>query len=308
MRPANFSPMFGRQARLMNVLREPLFHFVVAGVVLFSAYAWLDGGSPVADGVEPVRIGDGEIQWLKETYSSQWLRPPDANELKGLVTNLVEEEVLAREAQAMGLGDDDTIIRRRLAQKLKFLVEDTSRLAEPTDAELRRYFEANVARFEDSPRVSFSQIYFNPENRKDAAEDAGLILVGLNANTNADVAELGDRFLLAAEMRHADRGVIANTFGDDFADALLTVEPGKWSGPLKSSYGTHLVFVSAKETVRKPAFEAVRDKVVADWRRESEQKVSREYLARLREKYGVEFDGSAKAQLEPQPAAKVAAQ
>src|SRR5688572_15405038 len=193
----------------MKLLKEPLLHFAVAGVVLFAIYAWLNESRPAADGVEPVRIGAGEIQWLKETYSSQWLRPPDANELKGLVTNLVEEELLAREAQAMGLGDDDTIIRRRLAQKLKFLVEDTSRLAEPTDAELRRYFEANAARFEDSPRMSFSQIYFNPENRKDAAEDAGLILVGLNANTSADVAELGDRFLLEAEMRHADRGVIA---------------------------------------------------------------------------------------------------
>ena len=171
----------------MKLLREPLLHFAVAGVVLFSAYAWLNGSRPASDGVEPVRIGAGEIHWLKETYSSQWLRPPDASELQGLVTDLVNEELLAREAQAMGLGEDDTIIRRRLAQKLKFLVEDTSRLAEPTDAELRQYFEANAARFEDSPRVSFSQIYFNPENRKDAAKDAGLVLAGLSANASADV-------------------------------------------------------------------------------------------------------------------------
>ena len=135
--------------------------------------------------------------------------------------------------------------------------------------------------------------------------DAGLVLAGLSANAGADAAELGDRFLLEAEMTDADRQAIANAFGDEFADALLAVEPGKWSGPLKSGYGTHLVFVSAREAARKPAFEAVRDKVVAEWRRESEQKVSREYLARLREKYGVEFDDSVKAQLEPQPAADV---
>jgi len=289
----------------MKFFREPLFHFIVAGVVLFSAYAWLDGSRPAADGVEPVWIGEGEIQWLKETYSSQWLRPPDANELQGLVINLVEEELLAREAQAMGLGDDDTIIRRRLAQKLKFLVEDTSRLAEPGEAELRQYFEANAARFEESPRVSFSQIYFNPENRKDAANDAGRVLAGLSTDAGADGAELGDRFLLEAEMTHADRQAIASTFGDKFADALLVVETGKWSGPLISGYGTHLVFVSAREIARKPAFEAVRDKVIAEWRRESEQKTSQDYLARLREKYGVEFEDSVKAQLEPQPAADV---
>jgi hypothetical protein len=289
----------------MKWLREPLLHFAVAGVALFSAYSWLNGSRHESDGVEPVRIGAGQIQWLKETYSSQWLRPPDAIELQGLVSDLVNEELLAREAQAMGLGEDDTIVRRRLAQKLKFLVEDTSRLAEPSDAELRRYFEAKAARFEESPRMSFSQIYFNPENRKDAAKDAGLVLAGLSADASADAAELGDRFLLEAEMTHADRQTVANTFGEEFADALLAIEPGKWSGPLKSGYGTHLVFVSARQIAQKPAFEAVRDKVIAEWRRESEQKASKDYLARLREKYGVEFDDSVKAQFEPQPAADV---
>ena len=287
----------------MKFLSEPLLHFAVGGVILFSAYTFLNGSRPASDGVEPVRIGAGQIKWLKETYSSQWLRPPDANELQGLVTDLVNEELLAREAQAMGLGENDTIVRRRLAQKLKFLVEDTSRLAEPDEAELRRYFEANAARFEDGSRVSFSQIYFNPENRKDAAGDAGVVLAGLSADASA--AELGDRFLLGSDMADADRQAIAGAFGDEFADALLAVEPGKWSGPLKSGYGTHLVFVSARETAKKPAFEAVRDRVVAEWRRESEQKVSADYLARLREKYGVELDDSAKAELEPLPAADV---
>ena len=289
----------------MMLLREPLIYFAVAGVVLFSAYAWLNESRSAADGIEPVRIGQGEVDWLRRLYNSQWLRPPDATELQGLVADLVDEELLAREAQAMGLGEDDTIIRRRLAQKLKFLIEDTSRLAEPSEAELRRYFEANAARFEDSPRVSFSQIYFNPENRKDAAKDAGLVLAGLSADANADVAELGDRFLLEAEMTQADRQVIANAFGDEFADALLRIEPGKWNGPLKSGFGMHLVFVSLKEPSQKPAFEAVRDKVAAEWRRVSEQKVSQDYLARLREKYGVEFEDSVKAQLELQPAADV---
>ena len=205
----------------------------------------------------------------------------------------------------MDLGENDTIVRRRLAQKLKFLVEDTSRLAEPTDAELRQYFEANSARFEENSLVSFSHIYFNPQNRKDAATDAGLVLAELSADASPDVEEFGDRFLLGSEMTDADRQAIANLFGDEFADALLAVAPGKWSGPLKSGYGTHLVFVSARQTSHKPVFEAVRDKVIAEWRRQRELEMSQEYLARLREKYGVEFEDGVKAQLEPQPAANV---
>ena len=116
----------------MKLLREPLLHFAVAGVILFSGYSWFSERQPDADGLEPVQVGQGEIDWLRQLFQNQWLRPPDTRELKGLVTDLVNEELLAREAEAMGLGEDDGIIRRRLAQKLKFLVEDTTRLAQPT--------------------------------------------------------------------------------------------------------------------------------------------------------------------------------
>jgi len=300
-----YAPGLEEYADSMKLLREPLVHFVIAGVVLFSVYSWLDESRRAADDVYPVRIGSGQIQWLTETFSRQWMRMPDAGELQGLVNDLVNEELLAREAQAMGLGEDDTVVRRRLAQKLKFLVDDTSRLAEPTDAELRQYFEANAIRFEEGPRLSFSQLYFNPETRIDATRDASLVLAELSANDDAGTVEFGDRFLLGSEMIDADRQMIANAFGDEFADGLLAVEPGKWSGPLKSGYGAHLVFVIVRQATRKAAFETVRDKVLTEWRRDSEQKVSRDYLARLREKYGVEFDHSVKAQLEPQPAANV---
>ena len=136
----------------MKLPREPLLHFAVAGVILFSGYSWFSERQPDADGLEPVQVGQGEIDWLRQLFKNQWLRPPDTQELKGLVTDLVNEELLAREAEAMGLGEDDGIIRRRLAQKLKFLVEDTTRLAQPIDSELRRYFEANRPRFAESPR------------------------------------------------------------------------------------------------------------------------------------------------------------
>ena len=136
----------------MKLLREPLFHFAAAGVLLFSAYSWLNPKSSEAQKMAPVQIGQGEVDWLRQLFQNQWLRPPDAKELQGLITDLVNEELLAREAQAMGLGEDDSIIRRRLAQKLKFLVEDTTRLADPTDGVLRRYFETNAARFAEGPR------------------------------------------------------------------------------------------------------------------------------------------------------------
>ena len=290
----------------MKLLREPLLHFAVAGVILFSGYSWFSERQPDADGLEPVQVGQGEIEWLKKLYQNQWLRPPDTRELKGLVTDLVNEELLAREAEAMGLGEDDGIIRRRLAQKLKFLVEDTTRLAQPTDSDLRSYFEANRPRFVESPRISFSHIYFNPANRTDATGDAAAVLAGLATGTSADAAStMGDRFLLGPDMTHADRQSVSGVFGDEFADSLLTVEAGQWSGPLKSGYGTHLVLVTAREAASAPVFEKVREKVLAEWQHDQQQKASQDYLARLREKYGVELDDSVKALLKPDPASEV---
>src|SRR6185436_15285427 len=124
--------------------------------------------------------------------------------LQGLVADLVKEELLAREAREMGLGENDTIVRRRLAQKLKFLVEDTSRLVEPTEQELRQFYEANSARFQSGARVSFSQIFFNPEQRKDATSDAKAALIDLKAGRGDLPAPIGDRLLLDADFRDAD--------------------------------------------------------------------------------------------------------
>ena len=156
----------------MQLLREPLLHFAVAGAILFAGYSWLNNTQADTTAIEPVRIGEGDVRWLKQTWSSQWVREPSAEELKGLVDDLLNEKLMAREAEAIGLGEDDTIIRRRLAQKLKFLVEDTAQLAEPSETELRQFYAANASYFETPGSLSLRQIYFNPEHRTDAQADA----------------------------------------------------------------------------------------------------------------------------------------
>jgi hypothetical protein len=222
---------------------------------------------------------------------------------------LINEELLAREAQAMGLGENDTIVRRRLAQKLKFLVEDTSRLAEPTDKELRQYFDEHTARFATDATISFTHVFFNPQGRADATLDANAALDELRkAGAGANVVEIGDRFLLDTEFRDADEQAISSMFGTDFAEAVFAIEAGVWSGPFKSGYGLHLAFVARKIPAHRPEFSAIRDKVAEEWRREKEKTVNRKYLAWLREKYGVALDDSVKALLAPQSETDVAVQ
>ena len=186
----------------MQPLREPLLHFAVAGAILFGGYSWLNNPRADTTAVEPVRISEGDVRWLKQTWSSQWLREPSAEELKGLVDDLLNEKLLAREAEAMGLGEDDTIIRRRLAQKLKFLVEDTAQLAEPSEAELQavlcRQRHAISRRREGSRSGRSTSI---PSIARTLRTDAKAALAALSAQGEAEPTA-GDRLL----------------FGDSFDD------------------------------------------------------------------------------------------
>ena len=165
---------------------------------MFGAHAWLNRGASALQENEAVtvRITANEVAWLADTWVRQRQRPPTQEELRSLVTEFLKEELLAREARAMGLDENDLIVRRRLAQKLEFLVQDTSRLAEPTDEDLRRFYEAYPDRFQSPARVSFTQIYFSRERRKDAAADAKAALAELRLSPpTARDSEMGDRLL-----------------------------------------------------------------------------------------------------------------
>ena len=274
----------------MKLLREPLLHFLVAGAALFGAYAWLDRGEESADGSrsQPVHIGEGDVRWLRETWTRQWRREPTHAELHGLVADLLKEQLLAREARELKLDENDIIVRRRLAQKLTFLIEDTLRLAEPTENDLQQIYAANLDRFKTDARVSFMHVYFNPTGRDDPVSDAKRALLELSEADGTERAGfLGDRSLLEPAFHDVNEPAVAAVFGPDFARAVLALTPGAWSGPIASGYGLHLVRVSAlREPQARPLAE-VRAQVLEEWRREQGKAANEQYLAGLRSKYDV---------------------
>jgi hypothetical protein len=274
----------------MNVLREPLLHFTIAGVVLFGSYEWLNRGAQPPHADTPITIGTGEVRWLRETFGSQWRRSPTADEMKGLLATLTEEEVLAREARALGLDRDDTVVRRRLAQKLTFILEDTSRIAYPSEAELRRFHGEHGDRYNTDPRITFRQVFFSPQRRSQADADATAALIRA-ADTGAWIE--GDPTLLDDSYVDVDQRAIISLFGPDFAHAVFAASPGAWSGPVRSPYGLHLVQVTHLAPGGARPFEDVREIVTNDWRRERERDIKATYLAKLRDKYRVVADPAA---------------
>lgn len=279
----------------MKLLNEPMLHFAIAGGLLFAADALLDRDRPDTEEVEPIRIGVGEVRWLSETFTNQWQRSPSRDELSGLIANLVEEELLSREARSLGLDLGDTVVRRRMAQKLGFLIEDTSQIVEPTDNELRDFYAANRDRFRTEPRVSMNQVFFSTERRADAEADARAALAKVAATERLDGSTaLGDSLLLEERFELIDRQGLSSLFGAEFAHTVFELAPGSWHGPIRSSYGLHLVQVTQIQAAEAPPFETVRASIEREWRHDREKQMKAAYLARLREKYGVTVEDSIK--------------
>jgi hypothetical protein len=247
------------------ILREPLLHFLLLGTALFALYGLVSRRG----GVEPGRIlvAQGDIASMAGAFTRTWQRPPTREELDGLIRDRVREEVYYREALALGLDKDDTIIRRRLRQKMEFLSDDLVAQATPTDAELSAYLTAHPDLFRVERQFTFSQVYLDPGRHGDhLARDTAELLARLNqAGAKADVAALGDSVLLDHSLTAEPASAVAKQFGEQFAAKLGEIALGQWQGPVESGYGMHLVFVSDRTEGRLPPLNDVRDAVGREW-------------------------------------------
>jgi len=255
-------------------LREPLLWFLLAGTALF---ALANSG----DDAEPVVVSEADVQRLAAQWQAQMGRPPTQAELEGLVEQYVREEIYYREAKRMGLDRNDTIIRRRLAQKLRFVTEDLAVPAEPTTAELEAYYAEHAERYRQPPRFSFEQRYFSADRRDDAEAAAAASAAA------GDEGDPGDPFMLQRSYRERSGRQIADLFGGPFALAVTRLDAGDWSGPVRSAYGWHAVKVQEKLPELQLTLTEARDDVVADWQQARRETANEAYYAELRSRYDV---------------------
>lgn len=270
----------------MRLLREPLLHFLALGGVLFAAHAALRPSEQAAPSASVVRITEADADWLKEMWARQWRRPPTDEELARLVADHLREEVLAREAKALELDVGDTVIRRRLAQKMAFLLDGTVQVAEPPEAELRALYERRPDLVRTPPRVSFTHVFFRREHGGDRV---GATLAALSAGSTVPEDE-GDSILLGDSFADQDEQALGNLFGASFAQAVLDLPVGRWSGPVESSYGLHLVKVTAMSPLETRPFADVRERLAEEWRRERQEAAQVQLLRGLLQKYRVTVD------------------
>ena len=266
---------------LRAAVREPLLHFILIGALLFAVTALRQKHSEHAE----IRITAGEVTQLAAFWETQAQRKPTAEELRGLIEERIDEEVLAREAVRLGLDRDDVIVRRRLAQKMAFVSDDLAVVAEPAEDALREYFNAHRETYTTPDLYALRHVYFNPDRHTTLDADAERALQRLARGANAD--NVGDPFMLPRELADVSRDDIARDFGSSFADAVTGSTPGSWSGPVRSPFGVHLVKLESHTPSSTANFEDVRDQVREAYLAEKQRDANAALRTKLRQQYKI---------------------
>jgi peptidyl-prolyl cis-trans isomerase C len=289
--PATEHSRLGRSFSTMKRwLREPLLHFLLIGLLLFGLYACMNRGRSRLGSPRQIVLSLDELATMERYFESQWHRRPTPEEFRAMVEDKIKEEVLYREGLVMGLDKGDTIVKRRMAQKVQFLAEDIATAHEPSTAELQTWFEKDSSKFALPSRYSFRHIYFSPDKRgKDAHDDAAKALARIAGQPEDStlITPVADRFMFQDYYSDRTPSAIAKEFGPQFAVALEKVKPGSWQGPIESGFGWHLVFVDTVIPGRIPAFAEVESEVKIAWLGEQKAQAREKAYHSLRTKYTV---------------------
>lgn len=272
-----------------RLLREPLLHFVAIGACIYLLYGYYGQQEPEAQD-RIVTVTAGEIAWLTESWEKKWNRPPTPAEREGLIKQYTREIVLYREALAMGLDQDDTVIRRRMVQKLEFLSQDLIRPQPPTEEQLRAYFEQHIDRYRPPDIATMTQFFLDPDKRGDQTlKDAEVIKAELEALEDFTVAgrNLGDPIMLQTYYPERSEAELARLFGAEFARSVFGLEPERWHGPVLSGYGVHLVYVHLRQTAPPPEFAQVEESVRQDWEDEKRAELNKQFIDGVLARYEV---------------------
>jgi peptidyl-prolyl cis-trans isomerase C len=270
--------------------QEPLLRFLLIGLALFVGYSILHPKPENTSDSNRIVLTPDDLVQMSVTWLAQGRPPPTTEQMQSLIELKVREEVLSREAILLGLDKDDTIIKRRLAQKMEFLAEGAAVDSEPSTDTLKAWFKENQQRFALLPRVSFRHLYFSPDQHGEHVREVAVSALEQVAGKPGDwkgADALGDPFMY--QDYYGDRSFddIVKLFGLDFARALVNLKTGSWQGPVESGYGWHLVYVDSLAPGRVPNFDEIEPDIKSDWIEARRIEAKRKAYEAMRARYQV---------------------
>jgi hypothetical protein len=283
---------------MTRFLKDPLVHFLLIGAVLFAISSWR--GESIGTGRERIVVTGEQVAQIRESARLLQGREVEGAELAALVEPTIRDEVLYREALALGLDENDDEVRRRLIEKMSYLTQDLADPEPSSEAELRKFYDDLPARFEVPELATFDQVFFSPTTRGAAARaDAEAAIATLEAG--AAPVDVGDRTPLRETYENAPREQVAVLFGDALAAALFTATPGGWTGPYQSDFGLHVVRLRARTDKRLPPFDEIREQVASEFAAQRRRERNEAEYQRMRAHYDVVVEPAAPPAPEPAP-------
>jgi len=258
-----------------RIIREPLVQFLTIGALLFFMYGLIN----TEESRNEIVVDSNLINELAAKWELKRNRQPSLQELKGLVNQYIEQEVLYREALAMNLDHNDEIVKRRLAQKMEFISDALAETLQPTNEMLITYYEEHKENYKKSPIYTMQQVYFSEEKRGNVFEDA------ISALKSENPEELGDNISLSSQYKSVSALKIARDYGSAFATALDSLPIGEWTGPIYSGFGVHIIYIKEKKPARYFTFYEVAAKVNVDYNYEASNNFKKELIASLLKNY-----------------------
>ena len=268
----------------MRMLKDPLFIVLGIGILLFFIDDRVNNDS--FDN-RHIFLGKTEVENIANQWAHSIGRRPSSQELERLIDAHLDEEVMVREALSMGLDQNDIVIRRRLAQRARLLLEDRVAIEPVVPEEILQYFKTHKKSYRSAEQISFSHIFFSPEERSDSRADAEAALTQVN---DTNWKQFGDTFLLQNSYKDVSAGRIRRDFGSRFSTNLSKAESNRWDGPIQSVYGHHLVLLSSRAPPKDAIFEKVKFEVQKDLELERQNSANDAYFDQVRKQYTVEIN------------------
>ena len=270
-------------------------HLLAFGL-LTALIIWLVKGPPV-DGQNMTRVAftTADVAQVSAKFERTWSRPPTAVELQTAFEHYVRSEVLYREALARGLDRNDPVVRMSMVRKITMLGTAQAQAREPSDEELKAYFELRAERYRIPASLSLMQVYLNRDKRPESIdEDARQLLTMLSEQDpqTEELATLGDTLMLPSVVTDTSEDELARTFGEEFREAVVGLPVGQWQGPVTSGFGLHLVKINHREDSRIPEWVEVRDSITTDLMYEGRKAAEDQFYAEVLPRYQVVYEDS----------------
>lgn len=271
-------------SRFRQFFSQPLVHFLILGALIFVTYGLV---APVSDpepesSGEEIVVTQQQLDRLFGEFEAVWQRPANLEERQSVIDSYIREEILVREALRLGLDQGDTVMRRRLAQKMDFLSTSAARSLQPTEEDLATFYKSNEDDYRRPGLIAYEHVFLGPSADEELLED-----LRANLRRGEDPEQLGKKTLLPFRMRLSERARVDGLFGEGFFEKLEALPLNGWQGPVRSGYGEHLVRVFDRQSPEVLSFERVRENVIEDWTQRRAQRIRAEALEAMRKRYRI---------------------